>query len=112
MEPAAGVVTPVADVYETGEAFVVKLDMPGVTKESITLSVDPQYLSVRASLTNTHGENARFLLNEMGAKQYVREFKLGEGIDHRTVQAEFLNGVLTITLPKTDAFRAKEIHIQ
>ncbi|HWP82327.1 MAG TPA: Hsp20/alpha crystallin family protein [Bacteroidota bacterium] len=111
VEPFHASVTPVADVYETGDAFVVKLDLPGATKESISISVDPNSLSVRASVQPHHQETASLLHNEIGVKNYQRDFNLGEGIDHNGVKAEFVDGVLTITLPKTEWLKAKEITI-
>lgn len=112
VEPVNLYVTPVADFYETGEAYVVKLDLPGATKEAINISVDQTMLSVRAPLSPLHRENAQMLFNEIGVKNYFREFRLGEGIDRTKIRAEFLNGVLTITLPKVESRRAKEIRIR
>lgn len=112
VEPINSYVTPVADIYETGDAYVVKLDLPGATKEAINISVDQTMLSVRASLSPLHRENAQMLFNEIGVKNYFREFRLGDGIDRTKIRAEFLNGVLTITLPKVESLRAKEIRVQ
>jgi HSP20 family protein len=111
IEPFDARITPTADVYETGDAFVVKLDLPGATKESISISVEPSTLSVRATVQPHHHESASLLSHEIGNKHYHRDFNLGEGIDQNGVKADFLNGVLTITLPKTEWMKAKEIKI-
>jgi HSP20 family protein len=111
-EPVNSYVTPVADIYETGDAYVVKLDLPGATQEAINLSVEPNLLTVRATLHSLVPATAQMVLQEIGRKSYFREFRLGEGIDTAKIHAEFEDGVLTITLPKVESLRAKEIRIQ
>lgn len=112
VEPVNSYVTPVADIYETGEAYVVKLDLPGADHDALTISVDQNTLTVRAALLAFHREHAQMIVEEIGRKSYFREFRLGEGIDRDKVRADFVNGVLTITLPKMESLRAKEIRIQ
>jgi len=111
-ESAERIITPVGDIYETSDAFVVKLDMPGATKESIQLNVEPGSISVRAAVGPFHAERSTILMDEIGRKSYFREFTLGQGISHNDVQAQFEDGVLTITLPKTEESKAREIKIK
>jgi len=111
-EPMAMVYSPMADVYETADAFVLKLDLPGATKETIYLAVEPDQLSVKAKVETHITGNTKFLYSEIGEKTYRREFNLGKGIDRDGITAQFNEGVLTIVLPKTDTIRAKEIQIQ
>ncbi len=105
-------VEPVADIYETADAFVVKLDMPGSSKEEIKLSIEPNRLTVRGTVGAQYGEDAKVFFSEIGRKNYVREFNLGNGVNHDAIDAQYENGVLTITLPKTEHVKAREIQIQ
>jgi HSP20 family protein len=105
------VVSPVADIYETSEAFIAKLDMPGAVKEAIQLQIDPDRISIRGTVAPRTEEGTTMLYNEIGRKQYFREFNLSKGIDVDNITAQFENGVLTITLPKTDEAKAKDIPI-
>lgn len=111
-EPLETPVAPVADIYETADAFVIKLDMPGAVKDSISVRVEPGLLSVRGRVMSDHRENADLLLSEIVRKNYFRAFNLGEGVDPNNVQAVFQEGVLEITVPKTDAMKAREIQIK
>lgn len=104
------VVPPVTDIYETADAFVVKLDLPGATKESIKLQVEPRKLVVQSSIATTDSMN--LLYSEIGRKRYYREFNIGDGINIDGIQATYEDGVLTITLPKTEEMKAREIKIQ
>jgi len=110
--PVETIVTPVADIYETLENFIVKLDMPGADKETIRVSVEPGQLTARASIMVQPSGNLNLLFSEIGRKSYVREFNLGEGVEYANVQAEFVDGVLTITIPKSDFFKTRIIQIQ
>jgi HSP20 family protein len=104
-------VAPLADLFEVADAFVVKLDMPGATKESINLSVEPNQLTVKAIVLSYHNDDAKLLFSEISRKSYLRRFNLGNGINIDKILAQFEDGVLTITLPKTDEVKAKTIQI-
>jgi HSP20 family protein len=105
-------VTPVADIFETADAFVIKLDMPGAAKDTITVSVEPGSLIARGEFTPPHRDGVDLRLREISRKSYVREFALGSGASHENVQALFEDGVLTITVPKTDDLKSKKIQIR
>jgi HSP20 family molecular chaperone IbpA len=106
------VVTPVADVYETSDAFIAKLDMPGVDRDQISVSVEPGRLLVKGVMAVMHQVPANIIFCEIGTRSYVREINLGDGIRYDQIQAVFEDGVLTITLPKTDEVKARHIPIK
>jgi len=108
---AEKVVVPVADMFETSDEFVLRLDMPGATKEAIHLNIEPDRLSVHGTVMPHHQENANLLFNEISRKKYLREFNLGDGIDRETIKAQYDDGVLTILLPKTEAMKVRTIPI-
>jgi len=103
---------PPADIYETPEAFVVMLDMPGASKDTISVHIARERLVVRGPVTAFHKENASLLFNEIPAVGFYRAFNLGKGIDQNDVDAHFEDGVLTITLRKKEEMKPKEIHIK
>jgi HSP20 family molecular chaperone IbpA len=102
---------PVADIYETPEAYVLMLDMPGASKESISVKLDKNELTVKSSVTPMHPEHATVVFRELEMTGYYREFSLGEGIDRDTVDAHFDNGVLTIKLFKRAELKPRSITI-
>ncbi len=109
-EVSERIVPPVTDIYETADSFVVKLDMPGATKESIRLQIEPRKLVVQCSIGVADEKN--LVYSEIGRKRYYREFNITDGIAYDKVSAQFELGVLTITLPKTEEVKAHEIKIQ
>jgi len=110
--PLAVLVTPVADIYETADSFTIKLDMPGVEKDSIGVTVEPGYLAAKGGVDSRHRESGTLLLDEIGRKSYFREFNLGDGVNHDAIQAQYSDGVLAITVPKTDQTKKREITIR
>ncbi len=119
-EPGAGngveglpenIVTPSADIYETSEAYVVTLEMPGAGKESIALTLENEVLEVRAAIGPHHRVGDTVLHSELQGTGYHRVFALGKGIDRNAVDAVFEDGVLTVKFFKTSDTAVKTITI-
>jgi len=105
------IVAPLTDLFETADDFVLKLDIPGVNKNSIRLTVRSELLTIRATAVSPDDVDAKLLYCEIGSKDYLREFRLGQGINLDNISSQFENGVLIITLPKTEEVKAREIKI-
>lgn len=103
---------PVADVYERRDSYVLSIDLPGALKDQIEVIVEPGYLAVRAGVMNRNDEPSRWVHREIGWNRFEREFKLGPGVDEKRATAEFVDGVLTITLPKTEENKTRQIEIK
>lgn len=110
-ELAETIVTPPADIFETEENFIVKFDMPGVVKETIQVLTESHRLLIQASINVKEKEHEVLLYGEIGKKVYRREFNLGSGVDHTSIQAEFFDGVLTLLIPKNESVKTRFIHI-
>jgi HSP20 family protein len=102
---------PVADVYETADAYMVILDLPGASKETISLLLEEGELRVKADARVPAPEEGTTIFSEMPSGGYARVFALGEGIDLANVDARFENGVLTVKLFKTEERKPREISI-
>lgn len=105
-------VLPLADIYETPEAYVVMLDMPGAQKEDMRVRLEKGSLMVTAPAVRHFQESGTVLHEETRASGYVRAFSLGEGIDLKNVDAQFENGVLTVKLFKNEELKPREISIR
>lgn len=102
---------PEIDIRETPEAYIVEADVPGATPESVDLTVDQGVLTLRAGVPGRHAEGTRRLVREYGIGSYERSFKIGEGVDVEKIGAELKEGVLTLTLPKSETTRARKIKV-
>ena len=102
---------PAADVYETADAYVLLLDLPGVEKEGISLTLEKGEMRVRAAVDENAGTQGRRLFSETRPATFARSFTLGEGIDTNSVDAQYDKGVLTVKLYKHEGVKPREISI-
>jgi HSP20 family protein len=102
---------PAADVYETSEAFVLMLDLPGAMRESISLTLENGEMRVKADVKPLHRQEGTLLFNEMQGAGFFRAFSIGDGIDTGNVDARFEQGVLTVKLFKGEDVKPREIYI-
>ncbi len=100
------------DASETDQAFLVRADLPGVSKEDISVEVDGDVVNIQAALKRDLIEGERVLRTERAAGQYARSFKLNQDIDETQVLAKYENGVLELTLPKKVSAGLRKISIQ
>lgn len=103
---------PLADIYETPEAYVVMMDMPGAQKENMRVRLEQGSLVVTAPAVRHFQESGTVLHEETRTSGYARAFSLGEGIDLKNVDAQFEDGVLTIKLFKNEELKPREISIR
>jgi HSP20 family protein len=104
-------VTPSTDVYETSNAFVIMVDLPGAQKGSINVSMGRGSLVVKAGVEPFHKQDAKLLFSELRGKGYYRAFNIGDGIDRNNVDAQFEHGVLTVQLLKSEELKPRQIRI-
>ena len=91
------------DLYRQGDVYVVKIDLPGVSPESIDIDVDDRTLTIRAERRpvelDTSQEGNSWLSRERAAGTYARQISLGTGLDLSRIDANYRDGVLTLTIP-------------
>lgn len=102
---------PAADIYETPDAYVLMLDIPGAAKETISLKLDKGELRVQAVLEERGLREGRTIFKELSPASFARSFAIGEGIDTDAIDARFEHGVLTVKLFKSASLKPKDIHI-
>ena len=106
---SAPVRRPAIDVSETDSGYTVTLDVPGVTREDVKVSIDGRRVSIVAEARSTdapadaaEGPKSadRLILRERAFASFARSFTLQAEIDQASSQAKLDNGVLTLTLTK------------
>ena len=104
---------PALDVKETDKEFVVRMDLPGLQKKDIHLSVDNNVLTIRGERKREEEEkDANYYCSERFYGTFQRSLTLPTEIDQDNIKAEYKNGVLTITLPKTEEAKARVVEIK
>ena len=105
-------VTPSTDIFETPDAYVLKLDVPGSVKDSIKVTTEDGTMSVRAKVEPYHKEGGSMLFSELKTPTYYRVFNLADGIDRKSIDAQYEDGVLTIKLFKKEEAKPKQIEVK
>jgi HSP20 family protein len=103
---------PIVDVYENDESIVVKAEVPGVDKKDISVDIDNGVLTVKGE--RKHEEEVkedRYYRKERVYGKFQRTFRLPEGTDYDKINADFKDGILTVTVPKVEEKKPKQISI-
>ncbi|MGH8004831.1 MAG: Hsp20/alpha crystallin family protein [Limisphaerales bacterium] len=103
---------PVVDVTETKDEVVVRAEVPGMVKEDLTVTLQDNVLTLRGEKKQEKEEkDASFHRMERGYGSFVRSFTLPTLVQADKVKAAYKDGVLTVTLPKAEEVKPKEISI-
>lgn len=99
------------DVEETAEAFVLRADLPGVPQKDIKVSAEGDTLTIRGERKHTAGTGTA-LRSERKFGAFERTFTLGAPVRTDQVRAVYRDGVLEVTVPKSENARLREIEVQ
>jgi HSP20 family protein len=101
------------DMYETDESVVVKTSIPGVKAEEIDVSVTGETLTIKAE-TKEEEEVQResYLRRERRYGSYCRSVTLPAGLEADKAEADYTDGILTLTFPKAEEVRPKSIKVK
>jgi HSP20 family protein len=111
-EGNGGAIEPAADVSETENEITVKLEMPGVEKEHLAVSVTDDVLTVRGETRKeTEEKKKNFYRQEIRYGAFERALGLPAEVDAARVTAELKNGMLRITLPKSKQPKAHQVKV-
>lgn len=107
------VFNPAAEVEETEKAFLVRLSIPGVSKEDIKVEVNNDQLQISGERKQEKKEeNSRYFRSEISYGKFIRSFKLNETVNKSDIEAVFENGMLILTLQKAEPAQSQTITIK
>ncbi len=103
---------PAVDIYENDDAFVATADLPGLKKDDIDVSIEDNVLTVSGERKFEHSEEkGTFRRVERSYGTFRRSFTLPRGVEPAKVEARFEDGVLTLSLPKSDVAKSRKIAV-
>lgn len=105
-------VTPRATVVDTADSVILELEMPGVARDAISITLDRDELTVTGTRKQEEYANAEILHQERPTFNFRRSFVLSESIDGSRTAANYENGVLRLTLYKSEDAKPRKIEIQ
>jgi HSP20 family molecular chaperone IbpA len=102
---------PTADIFETEAALTLVLEMPGVNKSHVDVSIEDGVLTVQGRLDFSKYESLQPVYTEYNIGHYRRSFSVSNKIDQNKISAEMTDGALTLVLPKAEQAKPRRISI-
>ena len=102
---------PNTDIFETDQALSLIVEMPGVDKNKVNVSVEDGVLTIEGRLDFSKYEGMQPVYTEYNIGHYRRSFSLSNKVDQSKIRAEMKDGVLTLVLPKPEEVKPRSISI-
>ncbi|GAC1364172.1 MAG: Hsp20/alpha crystallin family protein [Actinomycetota bacterium] len=109
--PARPAAMPI-DAYRSGDSFLVQFDLPGVQTDSIDLTVEKNVLTVHAGRSRPESEGVEVLVAERPQGTFSRQLFLGETLDTEHIEADYVDGVLTLRIPIAESAKPRKVSIK
>jgi len=104
---------PSCELAEENNHYVMKFDLPGILKDQVKVEVNNDQITVTAERKEEKKqEDKKTFVSEISYGSYMRSFSLPGPVDEKQVDAKFDNGVLTVTVPKTENSSSKRVPVQ
>jgi|RhiMetdeSRZDD1v2_1073273.scaffolds.fasta_scaffold329276_3 HSP20 family protein len=104
--------SPAVDMYQTDQEVVVKASLPGVKADEVQISVNDDILTIKGEIKHEEEKKDKsWHIREQRWGAFERSITLPGGVVEDRAKAEFENGILTITLPKSEKAKPKSITI-
>jgi HSP20 family protein len=102
---------PVTDIFETNHELTVVMEMPGVDKQNVDVTVENDVLSVSGRIDFSKYEGLQPVYTEYNVGHYARSFQLSSKIDQGKISADLKEGVMTLVLPKAEEAKPRKIEV-
>jgi HSP20 family protein len=99
------------EALRRGDQFLIYLDVPGVHPEDIDLTVERNVVSVRARRAPARREGDEVIIDERPYGEFARQLFLGDNLDPDGMTADTANGVLTLTIPVSEASKPRRVEL-
>jgi HSP20 family protein len=102
------------DAYRSGDHFVVEFDLPGISVDSIDLTVERNVLTVHASRVRQDGDGngKELVVSERPFGSFSRQLFLGETLDTEAIKATYTDGVLRLEIPVAEQAKPRKVEVQ
>lgn len=100
---------PAADVYENENEFIIAVDLPGIERDSLEISIDNDRLTI-SGVRNAVGGNERRAERPRGT--FRRRFTVPQTVDQKSITADYKDGVLRLTLPRRQEQQPRRVEIK
>ena len=111
-QAAEAPIRPPVDIWEDKDGITLCADMPGVSRDHLSLRIDGSNLIVEGQLQLELAENAQALYADVRSSFYRRSFSLSGELETGKIEANLKDGVLTVRIPKRAELRPRKIEVK
>ena len=99
---------PSTNIVENQDAYRLDIAAPGFRKEDFRIDIEKNILTIKTETENQASDEVKYNVREFVNSDFSRSFSLPETIDQENIKAEYINGVLSVTLPKKEEVKLKK----
>ena len=101
------------DLYKSGDDYVAEVDLPGVDPDSIDIDIDDRTITIRAERKSSSSkESGGWVTRERSYGTYARQITVGSGLALDKIDANYSDGVLTLTIPVAEEAKPRKVQVQ
>ena len=108
----APAIVPPVDVIENEAGITLRADLPGVSKDGLSIGVEGETLTIEGRVSLGEAKELRGVYAEIRTAHYRRSFVLSRDLDVDKIDATMKNGVLTLTVPKLEQAKPRRIAVR
>ncbi len=109
---AGPALVPPVDIVEDDNGILLCADLPGVSKENLSIDVDGDTLTIEGKVALGEAARLESVYAEIRVAQYRRSFALGRDLDSEKIEASMKNGVLRLRVPKAEHAKPRRIQVK
>ena len=101
-EPIGSSQWPAVNIQETDKAFILELAAPGLSKDDLQVDIENDLISLASQVEQSTDHTANYTRREYQFAAFRRTFSIPENVNSKKIDAQYSDGILTVTLPKKD----------
>ncbi|MCK4427843.1 MAG: Hsp20/alpha crystallin family protein [candidate division Zixibacteria bacterium] len=104
---------PEVDIFETKDDFVISVELPGIKKDNVSLTLEDQILTLKGEKKReTSDRDENYNLKERRFGNFCRSFVMPDSINSEKIKTNFKDGLLRVSIPKSEVAKEKEIKVE
>lgn len=100
------------DIFERKNKFIVRASVPGISPEKLDVQVEDNVLTIRGEISHDYeGEDVKVYRREVSYGSFARSIRLPENLNLEEIDAQFSNGLVTISIPRVEEVKPKALKV-
>ncbi|CAN5779646.1 Hsp20/alpha crystallin family protein [soil metagenome] len=100
------------DAFQKDEKYVVRVDLPGISPDDIDINVERNVLTITVERSPEDTDDVTWLVRERPSGRHSRQIRLGASLDSGNIEADYEQGVLTVTIPTREDAKPRQIKVK